>query len=100
MGHGTEADKQTMRISLTIAATLCCCVNVFAQTQAIRSPAGYRMPTETDFTGDWKENRFRTPTSKSHHYHLTWMSDCPAAQRNSDFRFGVVVGYAPPLTRP
>jgi hypothetical protein len=48
-----------MRIILIPAIVVCMSSSMFAQT--IQPPRGYRLPTESDFTGDWKDNRATNP---------------------------------------
>jgi hypothetical protein len=48
-----------MRILLITTIFVCTSSSMFTQT--IQPPAGYRLPTESDFTGDWKDNRATNP---------------------------------------
>jgi len=48
-----------MRIALITTIVVCASSSTFAQ--VIQPPRGYRLPTESDFTGDWKDNRATNP---------------------------------------
>jgi len=54
------ADISVMRIIIPVVA-VAVCMSSSALAQVVQPPTGYRLPTESDFTGDWKDNRATNP---------------------------------------
>jgi hypothetical protein len=48
-----------VRIALIVASA---CLSASVSAQSIQPPAGYRLPTESDFKFDWSDNRATMPT--------------------------------------